>query len=131
MANLEIDVIRAIIRKTFVVGAILWAASFLYAGSAFSVAVAVGVAVAALNLVFVAWLSKKLVGAGREGQVGKAGWTVFSLVKMAALFGIVWFLIVRVGLDAIGFVIGFSSFLPAIVWQAATSFDGDTSDPDA
>lgn len=131
MANLEIDVIRAIIGKTFVVGVILCAGAWWFAGWPFAVAVAVGVAVAALNLAFVAWLSKKLIGKGHGGPVGKAGYVAFSLLKMAALFGVVWYLIVRVGLDAIGFVTGFSSFLPAIVWQAATSFDGEPSDPDA
>lgn len=128
MANLELDVIRAIIRKTLIIGAVVWAGSWFYAGFEFAVAVAAGVAVASLNLAFVAWLSKKVVGANKEGQVGKSGWTVLSLLKMAALFGVVWLLIARLGLDAIGFVAGFTSFLPAIVWQAVISNDDDSSD---
>ncbi len=130
MANLELDVIRAVIRKTLMLGLVALAGTWWFAGASIALAVAVGVVVASLNLAFVAWLSRKVIGDGK-GMVGKGGWMALSVVKMTILFGLVWFLIARLGLDAIGFVIGFSCFLPAIVWQALVSFDVDTSDPDA
>jgi hypothetical protein len=130
MANLELDVIRAVVRKTFIIGLVALSFSWWYAGATLGIAVVFGVVVAASNLLFVAWLSKKVIGDG-AGLVGKGGWMVLSVLKMSILFGLVWLLIARLELDAIGFVIGFSCFLPAMVWQALDSFDVDTSDPDA
>jgi len=37
-------------------------------------------------------------------------------------------LLVVVKIDAIGFVTGFSSFLPALTWQAVIDRDDDSSD---
>ena len=130
MAKLELDVIRAVVRKTFIIGLVALGLAWWYAGATLAIAVGVGVLVAASNLLFVAWLSKKVIGDG-EGVAGKGAWMALSTLKMALLFGLVWFLIARLQLDAVGFVIGFSCFLPAIVWQAVDSFDVDASDPDA
>jgi hypothetical protein len=131
MANLEYDVILAIIGKTFIIGLLAFAGGWWFAGGSIALAIGVGAIVAAANLYFVAWLIEKVIGDDGKGVVGKGGYMILSTIKMTLLFGLVWFLIARLGLSAVGFAIGFSCFLPAMVWQALVSFDVDTSDSDA
>lgn len=114
--------------KTAILGGLGSAVGGVLGSVWFGLSVFVGVAVTLTNLRVVEWISTKLLSAARQGQTSSAPWTIILVLKLFAIFALVWFLLARVMLDAIGFVAGFSSFLPAIVWQAILTRDGDPSD---
>lgn len=112
--------LNGVIIKTGIVGGVL----ALVIGFGFSqplgVGVAVGALVSVLNLRFVVWALGKLLDAARGIGGSSLVWTLLLGSKMAILMGIVWYLLSVVGVDAVGFTIGFSAFLPAILWQLFT-----------
>lgn len=127
MASLERAFIEGLVLKTAVLGIIAAFITFWFADFHLAQSVLVGAAVSAINLRFVQWISKKLIDGAKEGQAAPALWGVLLVLKMTVLFGVIWLLVVEFGYDAIGFIIGFSSFLPAIGWQAWALRDEDSS----
>lgn len=128
MAQLEVRFIHGVVWKTLILGVVAVVVSGLWLGSAMAVSVLSGTVVAALNLRFVAWLSQKMIGRAKKGNTNSTAWAMLLLVKMFVLFGLIFVLIALLDVDAIGFVTGFSLFLPAIAWQAALGGSDGTQD---
>lgn len=74
-----------------------------------------GAIIGALNLRAMIWLTRRLLAAA-PGSRG--GYAVLFAVKLAILGTIVWLVLARFQLDSLGFIIGFSSLLPAALWVA-------------
>lgn len=127
MASLERAFIEGLVLKTAVLGILAALGALWLADVHFAQSVLVGAAVSAINLRFVQWVSKKLIDDSKEGSVNPGVWGGLLVLKMTVLFGVIWLLVVELGFDAIGFIIGFSSFLPAIGWQAWALRDEESS----
>lgn len=129
MANLELRFIHGVMVKTLILGS-LFSVTSLLISTWFALSTLVGVVVAAVNLRFVEWISTKLIKVAKAGKTSPAPWSMLLIAKLFAIFGLIWVLLAYLKLDAAGFSAGFSSFLPAIVWQAILAKDDDSSEPD-
>lgn len=117
MVMLKPDFVYGMVWKSLVLGAIA-ALVMLFAVSAeVAGAVVIGTLVSAINLRVVILSIKKMLAAGLDGGTSAVGWTLLLALKMFVLIGVVWLLITVAEVDAMGFVFGFSLFLPAIGWQ--------------
>lgn len=126
---LQTDFVYGMVRKSLVLGAIL-ALVMLFAVSAkVAAAVVVGTLVSAINLRVVALSIKKMFDAGRDGSASATAWSMLLATKMLVLIGVIWVLITKLEVDAVGFVFGFSLFMPAMGWQMLVSKpDGSEQD---
>lgn len=130
MVMLQPDFVYGVVRKSLVLGAISAIITLLAVSAKFALAVAIGTAVSAINLRFVALSIKKMFEHGREGSASATSWSILLSLKMLILIAIIWVLISRWNVDAVGFVFGFSLFMPAIGWQMWAS-DSDGSEEDS
>ncbi|MEZ4461410.1 MAG: hypothetical protein R3E66_17175 [bacterium] len=114
--------------KTAILGGLMTMVGLVVGSVWFGMSVAVGTVITLSNLRVVEWVSTKLLRAAKQGNTSSAPWTILLVLKLFAIFALIWFLLARVFLDPVGFVAGFSCFLPAIVWQAVLARDGEPSD---
>lgn len=117
MASLEIKFAQGLFWKTLVigVGATLLGAgliSWYFAGS-----ILLGTLVSAFNMKVVAWVSRKMARAASSGDTGTTRWSLLLVLKLFLLFALTFIFIVILGANVFGYVIGYSTFLVAIVWQ--------------
>lgn len=125
MAPLEDQFVRGLVWKTFFLGAALgagtgWAVSWPFAG-----AVGLGTLVSGFNLRVVGWVSRKLIQAALSGDSRVPKWSFLIAVKLLILFALTYLVVIVLEADPIGYVAGYSSFLPALLWQAATVAGSD------
>jgi small-conductance mechanosensitive channel len=117
MVMVKPDFVYGVVWKSLLLGAIA-AIVMLFAVSAeVAGAVVIGTLVSAINLRVVTLSIKKMLEAGLDGGTSATGWTILLALKMFVLIGVIWILITAVEVDAVGFVFGFSLFLPSIMWQ--------------
>lgn len=109
--------LNSVILKTAIIGVLLAAVCSFTLSTAIGIGVAVGAAVSVLNLRFVVWALGKLFDATRDIGGSPLVWTILLGFKMAILMGIIWILLSTFSVNAVGFTIGFSAFLPAMLWQ--------------
>jgi hypothetical protein len=133
MTSLETHFVDGLFWKTVIIGVVAalvgwWAMSAHFAGS-----IGLGVLVSAFNLRVVGWVSRKMVKAAKQGNTGTGFWSVLLLLKLFILFVLTFVFIVVVGANVFGYIIGYSTFLLAIVWQLIPQLlnggaleDGDT-----
>lgn len=121
MAMLEPNFVYGVIRKSLILGGVGAIVGYLVASGAFAAAVAIGALVTAINLRTVAWAIKKMFESGRDGNASAVGWSLLLGLKMMLLIALVWVLLAYVNVNAVGFAIGLSLFMPAIGWQLLTS----------
>ncbi len=114
---LQPDFVYGVVRRSLVLGALAALVMLLTVSAQVAGAVVIGTLVSAINLRVVALSIHKMFDAGRDGGTSPVGWTILLTLKMLLLIGVVWYLITAVEVDAVGFVFGFSTFLPAIGWQ--------------
>lgn len=130
MANLELQSVGQLVLKTLIVGGLVALGIGVFFGAWIGVSALAGALLVALNLKVVEWVTRQIIRAGEAGQKSGAIWSLLLVLKMLVLFGTIFYLIVRLELDAIGFIVGFSAFLPAIVWQVVISKDDSSSSQD-
>jgi hypothetical protein len=132
MTHHDLGFVKGVVRKNVVAGLCLSAILAYMVSVDFAVAALVGSIVASANLVLGAWTTLRIIESGQqESAVGAGGWAVLLIGKLGALFGVVWWLIAKLELDALGFSVGFGSFLLAVLWQTATAPPGgQTKDND-
>lgn len=123
MARLEITFVKNLVLKTLVVGAVFSLGLGVFMGWWMALSTAFGGLVAAANLKVVEFVTRRMMEAAENGHAQSTFWSIILVLKMLVLFGTIFYLIVRLELDAIGVVVGFSAFLPAIVWQVLVSKD--------
>ncbi|MGM0556613.1 MAG: hypothetical protein ACQEVA_09580 [Myxococcota bacterium] len=119
MASLENQFVMGLFWKTLLLGCVAILASGFLVSWPFGGAVAMGVLVSGLNLRVVGWVSRKMAEAALEGDKGVTKWTLLLVVKLLFLFVLTYLAVIVLGADAVGYVIGYSTFLPAIFWQSA------------
>jgi hypothetical protein len=125
MTRHDLGFVKGVIQKNIVAGLCLSAILAYMVSVDFAVAALVGSIVASVNLVLGAWTTFRIIESGQqESAVGASGWALLLIGKLGVLFGVVWWLIAKVGLDALGFSVGFGSFLLAVLWQAAIAPPG-------
>ncbi|QDG50826.1 hypothetical protein FIV42_08800 [Persicimonas caeni] len=134
MTSLETKFVDGLFWKTLIIGAVSaligwWVMSVHFAGS-----VGLGVLVGAFNLRVVSWISRKILQAGAQGSTSSAFWSLLLVIKLFVLFVLTFVFVIIVGANVFGYIIGYSTFLLAIVWQLALYMgreddlveDGDT-----
>lgn len=119
MTSLDTKFVDGLFWKTLAIGAAAaavgwWAMSAHFAGS-----VGLGVLVSAFNLRVVGWVSRKMVKAAQQGQTSASLWSILLVLKLFVLFVLTFVFIIVVGANVFGYIIGYSTFLLAIVWQLA------------
>lgn len=98
-----------------IAGALLALAAFLLGGMVTGVGALVGGAVAVVNFIALRWLVGRLVSQSAEPHpASKGGMMMLLVVKLGVIGAICWFLIVEVGVDAVGFAIGLGALLLGI-----------------
>jgi hypothetical protein len=105
-------------------GAMLAAGAWAVFGGRMALSVAVGAAIAALNLYGLARILGGIVVARTEGDPGSGMWGIFAIVKVFALFGGVWLLMSAHLVDPLALVVGWGA-LP--IGIAAGSLNSDAS----
>lgn len=135
MTTLESRFVDALVWKTIILGVAFAVLGWMIFTAQFAAAILLGMLVSAFNLRVVAWVSRKMVRAAQNGQTNTSMWSAVLLVKLFLLFVLTYIFLAVVRADVIGYVIGYSSFLPAIGWQAICALrsqdtssrtDGDT-----
>ena len=116
MAMIAPGFVYGVIRKTLTLGALTSLVGLFMASANFAAAVVIGTLVTAINLWTVAWATKRLLDPDR-GRKSSTMWSLIFAAKMIVLIAVIWCLIAYVDVDAVGFAIGFSLFMPAIAWQ--------------
>ena len=117
MVMVEPRFLYAVISKTLILGGLAAIIGYIAASASFAVAVVIGAVITAINMRTVTWAMQKMLEAGREGKGSAAAWSLLLAAKMLVLIGVIWMLITRADVNAVGFAIGFSLFMPAIGWQ--------------
>ncbi len=117
MTSLETKFAEGLFAKTLVIGAAAavlgwWAVSLHFAGS-----VLLGVLVSAFNMRVVGWVSRRMAQAAVQGDTDTARWSLLLVLKLFLLFVLTYVFIAIVGANVFGYIIGYSTFLLAIVWQ--------------
>jgi hypothetical protein len=121
MVMLEPEFLYGVVRKSLLLGFVAAAVTLFTVSAEFAGAVAIGTLVSAINLRIVAYSIKRMLEAGRDGGTSANAWSLLLAGKMLVLIAVVWCLIAYVNVNAVGFVFGFSLFMPAIGVQVVTS----------
>jgi hypothetical protein len=121
-----------VVRKSLFLGVAVVLVTLLAVSADVAWAVAIGTVVSAINLRVMTWTIKKMLDAGREGGTSAGAWGMLLTLKMLVLIGVIWWLIAHVDVNAVGFTVGFSLFMPAIGWQVLVARPpGETDDDSA
>lgn len=118
MAHAELRFVDGLFWKTLAIGIVAVLIAWPVASWHVAWSVALGMAISAANMRVVALVSRKMVNVAQTGSTGSTKWTVVLLVKLLLLFVLTYLVIIRLGAHVIGFVVGFSAFLPAAAWQS-------------
>lgn len=116
MVMLQPEFVHGVVRRTVVLGLASALVLFWAMSAQVAIAVVVGTLVSAVNLLALTWSIKKVLQQVVEGSVA-AVWPFLIVAKMLGLVAAIWVLLTVAKLNAVGFVFGFSAFLPAIFWQ--------------
>lgn len=128
MTSLGVKFVDALVLKTIGLGVALAALGWLVFSAHFAAAVLLGMMVSAFNLRVVGWVSRKMVAAAKAGRTASGMWSAILILKLFLLFALTYVFLVIVRADVIGYVIGFSTFLPAILWQAISAMRAGSAD---
>ena len=71
-----------------------------------------GGAIGALNFRALVWLASRLVRAARHSR---ATYALLFVVKLTLLFAVIWLVLASLPVDALGFLLGISTLLPALL----------------
>lgn len=118
MANFDADFVDGLFWKIVGLGAIATAISYGLVTKHFAGSVLVGTIVTAINFRVVAFAARKLLSGVVDGKHSAVIWSMLLGLKLIALFVFTYWCIVVLGADVIGFVIGYSVFIPAMTWQS-------------
>jgi hypothetical protein len=90
--------------------------SHLFAGfGPFLYGVLAGGLLGAFNLRGMVWLTRRLIAAEAGSR---SRYAVLFAAKLALLGSVVWVVLSRLPVDSVGFLVGFSTVLPAALWIA-------------
>ena len=107
--------IRRIERLNYVLGGITIVVAALTVASKPALGVALGVVLTCLNFAALRWLVFRWTAAVKAGDDRGSNRIYLILPKMFGMMGAVAVIVIFLPIDAIGFLIGYSVFLPSIV----------------
>jgi hypothetical protein len=107
--------IRRIERLNYVFGGLAIIIAALTVSERPALGVAIGVVLTCLNFAALRWLVFKWTAAVKSGDSSGSGKFVLIIPKMVGMMGLVAVAVIFLPIDAIGFLIGYSIFLPSIV----------------
>lgn len=122
--------VDGMLSKTIIIGVAFAAIGWWALTPEFAGAILLGMMVSAFNLRVVAWVSRKMIAAAKKGATGTGRWSAILLLKLFLLFALTYLFIAVVGADVIGYIIGYSTFLLAIVWQVISVVNRAQSEDD-
>lgn len=123
MMNVENQFVDGLVRKTFALGLAAAAIAAVTMTWAMAGAIVLGAFISAFNLRAAGWIAQKMADSAKRGNTGTTRWVMVLVFKMILLFVLTFVAIVLVGANPIGYVIGYSVFLPAIGWEFAGYVD--------
>ena len=107
--------IRRIERLNYILGGITIVVAALTVSSRPALGVALGVVLTSLNFAALRWLVFRWTAAVKAGDERGSNRIYLILPKMIAMMGAVALVVIFLPIDAIGFIVGYSIFLPSIV----------------
>jgi hypothetical protein len=107
--------IRRIERLNYVLGGIAIIVAALTVPQKLALGVALGVVLTSLNFAALRWLVFRWTAAVKAGDEQGSNRIYLILPKMIGMMGAVALVMIFLPIDAIGFLIGYSIFLPSIV----------------
>jgi len=110
---MEEGTLRRVGRVSWALGALATAAAFVFASRWTALSIGAGAALATLNFEAMRRLGRRLVVPGR----GKPAVALVLGLKVAVLFGLLYVLVVEVGLEGVALGAGTSSLVLAIVGE--------------
>ncbi|MFU8802745.1 MAG: ATP synthase subunit I [Bradymonadaceae bacterium] len=118
MANFDKGFVDGLFWKIVGIGSVASAAAYWLVTREFAASVLLGTVVTAINFRVVAFAARKMLANAADGAGSGGVWSVILGVKLILLFVLTYWCIVVLGADVIGFIIGYSVFLPAMTWQS-------------
>lgn len=110
--------IRRVERLNYVLGGIAIIVATLTVSQRPALGVALGVVLTCLNFAALRWMVFRWTAAVKAGDEKGGNRIYLILPKMIAMMGAVALVVIFLPIDAIGFLIGYSIFLPSIVIAA-------------
>lgn len=123
--------VDGMLSKTIIIGVAFAAIGWWVLTADFAAAILLGMLVSAFNLRVVAWVSRKMIAAAKKGATATGWWSAILVLKLFLLFVLTYVFIAIVGADVIGYIIGYSTFLLAIVWQVISVLNRNDPPNDA
>jgi small-conductance mechanosensitive channel len=117
MAKFDAHYVDGIFWKIVGLGAIASAIGFVALSKHFAASVLLGTVITAVNFRVIAFGARKLLAGAAEKKRSAMIWPVILGAKIIALFAFTYWSIIVLGADVVGFVIGYSVFIPALIWQ--------------
>ncbi|HVV85384.1 MAG TPA: ATP synthase subunit I [Kofleriaceae bacterium] len=111
--------IRRIERLNYILGGIAIIVAVLTVSSRPALGVALGVILTCLNFAALRWLVFRWTAAVKEGDERGSNRIYLILPKMVGMMGAVALIVVFLPINAVGFIVGYSIFMPSIVIGAA------------
>lgn len=118
MATLEPHFVDGLIVKTLIIGVVASALGWWFGSLFFGGSILLGVLVSVFNLRALVWIGNGMVRSATAGNTSASLWSILLVIKLLLLFVITFVCIQLVGADAVGYTIGYSTFLLALLWQA-------------
>jgi hypothetical protein len=107
--------VRRIERLNYVLGGLTIVIAALTVSSRPALGVALGVILTCLNFAALRWLVFRWTAAVKAGDERGSNRIYLILPKMIGMMGAVALIVIFLPIDAVGFLIGYSIFLPSIV----------------
>lgn len=123
--------IRRIERLNYVLGGIAIVIAALTVAQRTALGFAIGVVLTCLNFAALRWMVFRWTAAVKAGDTKGSNRIYLILPKMVLMMGAVAVVVIFLPVDAIGFLIGYSIFLPSIVIAAVVESFAPSSDADA
>lgn len=131
MTSFGTNFVDGMTSKTIIIGVALAAIGWWVLSGEFAAAILLGMMVSAFNLRVVAWVSRKMIAGAKKGATGTKRWSAVLLLKLFLLFVLTYVFIAVVRADVIGYIVGYSTFLLAIIWQAISTINRDHTPVDS
>lgn len=104
--------------KTLALGAIIALIGYFTISKHFAGSILLGVLLVGMNIRAMSFGIRRMFGNAAEGRAGSPFWAALFGMKILVLFAAIFVCVVVLGANVIGFIIGYSVFLVAIVWQS-------------
>lgn len=118
MLNMLNPFIVGVLRRSAVLGGVAMIACALIWGASMAWALGCGVCMGMANLALTTWLVRLILGRTASGSGASAvGLSLIFLLKLLVLFGVTYYAVVVVQLNALAYTSGYIVLLVAITWQ--------------